>query len=51
MIEFAPRGSEFVSSRAVPFGVETHFNHIRLPPLNATIFILHVRTIVFPGLK
>ena len=28
-IEFAPRGSEFFSLRAVPYGMENHFYHIR----------------------
>ena len=27
--EFAPRGSEFFPLRAVPFGMENHFYHIR----------------------
>ena len=40
--EFAPRGNEFFPLKAVPYGMENHFYHIRLPPLNVTIFILHV---------
>ena len=27
--EFAPRRSEFLSLRAVPYDMENHFNHIR----------------------
>ena len=27
--EFAPRGSEFFPLRAVPYGMENHFYHIR----------------------
>ena len=34
--EFAPRGSGFFPSRAVPYGMENHFYHIRLPPLNVS---------------
>ena len=33
------------SLRAVLFGMENHFYHIRLPPLNVTIFITHVRNL------
>ena len=36
--------SEFFPLRAVPYGIENHFHHIRLPPLNVTIFITHVRS-------
>ena len=38
-----PRGSEFFPLRAVPFGMENHFYHIRWPPLNNTIVITYVR--------
>ena len=44
--EFAPRGSEFFLVRAVPYGMEINFYHIRLPPLNVTIYITHSRTCV-----
>ena len=40
---FAPRGSKFFPLRAIPYGIENHFYHIRWPPLNVTIFIAHVR--------
>ena len=40
--EFASRGSKFFPLKAVPYGMENHFNHIRLPPLNATITITHM---------
>ena len=40
--EFAPRESQFFPLRAVPFGMENHFYHIRWPPLNVTIFNMHV---------
>ena len=38
-------GSEFFPLRAVPYGMENHFNHIMLPPLIVTIFITHVRNL------
>ena len=44
--EFAPRGSEFFPLGAVPYGIENLFYHIRLPPLNVTILIMHVRNCV-----
>ena len=44
--EFAPRGSEFFPLRAVPYGMENHFYHIRWPPLNVTIFIMHMRNCI-----
>ena len=44
--EFAPIGSKFFPSRAVPYGMEDHFHHVRWPPLNVTIFITHVRNCV-----
>ena len=37
------RGSEFLPLRVVSYGMETHFYHVRWPPLNVTIFITHVR--------
>ena len=37
--EFAPRGSEFFPLKAVPFGMENHFYHIRLPPLNVPFLL------------
>ena len=40
------RGSKFFALRAVPYGMENHFYHIRWPPLNVTIFITHVRNCV-----
>ena len=43
--EFAPTGSEFFPLRAVVFEMENHFHHIRLPPLNVTIFITHVHNL------
>ena len=41
MKEFAPRGSEFFPLRAVPYGMETHFYHIK-----CYFFITHVRNCV-----
>ena len=38
----APRGCEFFPLRTFPFGMENHFYHIGLPPLNVTVFITHV---------
>ena len=32
--------------RAVPNGIENHFYHISQPPLNVTVFIMHVRLCV-----
>ena len=43
MKELTPRGSEFFSLRAVAYGIENHFYHIRWPPLNVTIFIMQLR--------
>ena len=40
-----PEG-ELFPLRAVPFGMENHLYHIRLPPLNATVFITHVHNCV-----
>ena len=42
----APRGSEFFPLRAVPFGMENQFHHIRWPPLSVTIFITHVHNYI-----
>ena len=33
---------EFFPLRAVPYHMKNHFYHIRCPPLNVTIFIMHV---------
>ena len=44
--EFAPSGSEFFHLRVVPYSMENHFWHIRLPLLNVTIFITHMRNCV-----
>ena len=42
--EFAPRGSKFFPSRAVPYGMENHFYHVGA--LNVTMFITNVRNCV-----
>ena len=44
--EFASRGSEFFPLRAISYGMKNHFYHIRLPPLNVTVFITQVRNCV-----
>ena len=44
--ELAPGGSEFFPLRAVSYGMENHFYHIRWPLLNVTIFIMHVHNCV-----
>ena len=46
MERFAPRVSEFFPLRAVPYGMEDYFYHIRWPSLNIAIFITHVRNCV-----
>ena len=38
--------SKFLPLRAVPYGMENHFYHIRLHPLNVIFFITHVRNSV-----
>ena len=38
------KGKNSLPLRAVPYGMENHFYHIRCPPLNVTIFITHMRT-------
>ena len=43
--EFAPRGSKFFPLWAVLYSMENHFYHIKWPPLNVTIFIMHVRNL------
>ena len=39
-------GSEFFPLWALPCSMETHFYHIKLPPLNVTIFITHVHNLL-----
>ena len=46
MKEFAPIGCELFHLRAVPYGMENHYYHIRWPPLNITILITQVRNCV-----
>ena len=40
-------GSEFFPSRVFPYGMENHFNHIRLPPLNMLLFLFGTRSKFF----
>ena len=40
--EVAPRGSKFFPLRAIPYGMENLFYHIRCHLLNVTIFITHM---------
>ena len=42
----APRGSKFFPLRAVPYGMENHFFHIRWTYLNVTNIFMHVRNCV-----
>ena len=44
--ELAPRESEFLPLRKVPYDMENHFYYIKWPPLSVTIFITQVRNCV-----
>ena len=40
-----PLGAKFFPLIAVTYGMGNHFYHIRLPPLNVTIIIRHMRNL------
>ena len=44
----SPKGKNLLpeGANSFPYDMEIHFCHIRCPPLNVTIFIMHVRNCV-----